>query len=201
MLNLMPQIRLAQLSDCTNIKNILGDAFYDDPVMNWAMPKRETYGDFFALEAQQIFIQHQHVYLDNELRGAAMWLPPGAKYDTPMGWQLAKLTFGQFMAGGFKTLKKIGQLENDFAKHKPEKPHYYLHAIGCKRSAQGQGIGSALIKEATLVCDKECQPAYLESSKIENVPLYERHGFEVTKEIRLGDDGPPIWLMWREPRN
>jgi hypothetical protein len=31
-----------------------------------------------------------------------------------------------------------------------------------------------------------------------NVPLYERHGFEVTKEHRL-PGGPSMWLMWRPP--
>ena len=43
-------------------------------------------------------------------------------------------------------------------------------------------------------------PAYLESSKEKNVPLYERNGFKVTEVYTVPNGGPPIWLMWRDPR-
>jgi hypothetical protein len=42
-------------------------------------------------------------------------------------------------------------------------------------------------------------PAYLESSKEINVPLYERNGFKVTEQMTVPNGGPPIWLMWRDP--
>ena len=40
--------------------------------------------------------------------------------------------------------------------------------------------------------------AYLESSDLANVPLYERHGFRVTGEVVI-PDGPVIPLMLRDP--
>ena len=43
-------------------------------------------------------------------------------------------------------------------------------------------------------------PAYLESSNILNVPLYERHGFVVQADAAVSDDGPRAWFMWRESR-
>jgi hypothetical protein len=49
-------------------------------------------------------------------------------------------------------------------------------------------------------CDAEYCPAYLESTKLENVPYYERFGFTVTREIVLPDGGPTMWAMWRAPR-
>ncbi|MDP9345553.1 MAG: GNAT family N-acetyltransferase, partial [Actinomycetota bacterium] len=43
-------------------------------------------------------------------------------------------------------------------------------------------------------------PAYLEASSPRNRALYERHGFSVTEELKLPRNGPPLWLMWRDPR-
>jgi len=48
--------------------------------------------------------------------------------------------------------------------------------------------------------DRDGVPAYLESSKEKNVPLYERNGFKVTEEFLVPNGGPKIWLMWREPK-
>jgi hypothetical protein len=48
-------------------------------------------------------------------------------------------------------------------------------------------------------CDEAGLGAYLESSKPENVPYYQRFGFAVTGQIDL-PDGPPLWPMWRAPR-
>ena len=51
-----------------------------------------------------------------------------------------------------------------------------------------------------LCVDAEHAPAYLESTKPENVPYYQRFGFTVTGEIVLPDGGPTMWAMWRPPR-
>jgi hypothetical protein len=48
-------------------------------------------------------------------------------------------------------------------------------------------------------CDRERLPAFLEPSTPRNRALYERHGFTVTEEFRLGRSAPPQWRMWREP--
>ena len=49
-------------------------------------------------------------------------------------------------------------------------------------------------------CDRDGIPAYLESSKERNVPLYERNGFRVQRTVDVPSGGPRIWLMWRDPR-
>ena len=56
-----------------------------------------------------------------------------------------------------------------------------------------------LMQPVLETCDRNEIPAYLESSKERNVAFYSRHGFKVTQEITL-PKGPPIWLMWRDPR-
>jgi ribosomal protein S18 acetylase RimI-like enzyme len=82
----------------------------------------------------------------------------------------------------------------------PHEPHWYLATLGTAVEMQGRGVGSALLRPVLSHCDAAGLPCYLESSKERNVPFYRRHGFEVVHELKLPDDGPPIWTMWREPR-
>ena len=94
-------------------------------------------------------------------------------------------------------IQKQGTL---FEKYHPSEPHYYLQFIGCRHRDQGRGIGSALLKQGTRLCDEAHLPAYLESSSALNVPLYQRHGFEVIHEQTLFDGGPKVWFMLRPAR-
>jgi ribosomal protein S18 acetylase RimI-like enzyme len=81
----------------------------------------------------------------------------------------------------------------------PHEPHYYLSIVAVAPEHQGRGIGSALIRPILERCDRDGVPAYLEATTERNRALYERHGFRVSEEVRWPDDGPPLWLMWREP--
>ena len=82
----------------------------------------------------------------------------------------------------------------------PKDPHWYLATLATEPARQGTGIGSALLRDKLAEADEQGVPAYLESSKDRNVPLYARFGFEVVEEFRSKTGGPPIWRMWREPR-
>jgi ribosomal protein S18 acetylase RimI-like enzyme len=101
---------------------------------------------------------------------------------------------------GAGVIKRLEQAQRVMAQHHPSAPHYYLQSIGVRRTSQGLGLGSALLKHTTAICDKAQMPAYLESSTPRNVPLYQRHGFEVIATDAIGDGGPPIFFMWREAR-
>ena len=62
-----------------------------------------------------------------------------------------------------------------------------------------EGWGAALMRHALARCDREALPAYLEASKPQNVPFYQRFGFEVLGEIQVGA-APPLTPMLRQPR-
>jgi ribosomal protein S18 acetylase RimI-like enzyme len=84
-------------------------------------------------------------------------------------------------------------------KYHPHEPHWYLPMIGVDPIQQGRGFGSVLLQHALAVCDRDGMPAYLESSNPKNVPLYQRHGFEVTGTVQAGSS-PTIFPMLRRPR-
>ncbi len=74
---------------------------------------------------------------------------------------------------------------------RPSGTFWYLAGIGALRG--GEGIGSALLRHRL---EQTSGPAYLESSKKENIPLYERFGFELRDTLEFSG-GPELWPMWR----
>jgi predicted N-acetyltransferase YhbS len=79
-------------------------------------------------------------------------------------------------------------------------PHWYLAAIGSDPMVRGKGFGQVLMESRLDRVDAEHAPAYLESTKHENIAYYQRFGFEVTGEIVLPEGGPTMWPMWRAPQ-
>ena len=102
---------------------------------------------------------------------------------------------------GLRGIRQWLQLQTLMDSKHPVKPHYYLFTIATLPEKLGQGVGGSLMKPMTDRFDKQNVGAYLENSRTANLPFYHRHGFEVTEEIQLPNDGPPMWLMWREPRS
>jgi GNAT superfamily N-acetyltransferase len=128
---------------------------------------------------------------------AALWDPPNRWKQSPRE-QLAMLpsvirTFGYRAAAARDVIELM-------KRHHPEEPHWYLAVIGSDVTVRGKGYGQALMHSRLDRVDAEHAPAYLESSKPENVPYYQRFGFEVTGEIVLPNGGPTVWPMWRAPR-
>jgi ribosomal protein S18 acetylase RimI-like enzyme len=83
--------------------------------------------------------------------------------------------------------------------HHPSEPCWYLPLIGVDPHSQGRGYGSALLRHTLQQCDRDRMPAYLESSNPRNIPLYQRHGFEIIGAIQSGTS-PTIVPMLRRPR-
>jgi GNAT superfamily N-acetyltransferase len=81
--------------------------------------------------------------------------------------------------------------------HPREEPHWYLAIIRVDPVRQGYGVGAALLRSRIRRCDEEGLPAYLESSKLENVPLYQHFGFHVTGTLGLPEGAPVVNTMWR----
>jgi ribosomal protein S18 acetylase RimI-like enzyme len=199
-----PQVRPAQKSDVGDLGRTLGRAFFDDPVSVWLLP------DVSARVAglSRLFAtmtRHHHlarggveVACDGpDIGAAALWDPPNQWRESRRAQLAQTPTFLRVF--GLRTARARGMQE--MMKHlHPEEPHWYLAVIGSDPSVRGRGFGQVLMRSRLERCDAEYCPAYLESSKPENVPYYERFGFTVTGEIVLPDGGPTIWPMWRDPR-
>jgi ribosomal protein S18 acetylase RimI-like enzyme len=195
-----PTIRNADYADLETLVSALSDSFAQDPMFNWVFPKTELYPHFFWLLVKDVYLPRGIVHIDDQGRAAALWLPPEERYEVAPRLGLLKFGLKLVRHNGLRGVWRVHRQGSVFAKNYPSEPHYYLQFIGCRSSNQGQGIGAALLKEGLKVCDEHCMPAYLECSNERNVAFYQRHGFEITAQQVVGENGPMAWFMWRESR-
>jgi GNAT superfamily N-acetyltransferase len=189
-------------ADVQPAADALARAFYADPHFCWIIrddvTRMRRLEEGFATFISRIWLRPDEGYLHERLIGAALWMPPGTWHITPLA-QLRVLP-ATLRALGRHSLRLLWALSYIERKHPRTPPHWYLASIGVTPAWQGRGYGSALLRPVLERCDAAGTPAYLEASTPRNRALYERHGFEVLEECRYASDGPPLWLMWREPR-
>jgi ribosomal protein S18 acetylase RimI-like enzyme len=78
-------------------------------------------------------------------------------------------------------------------------PHLYLEILAAHPLQQRRGAGRALLTRLVEDADARGLPAYLETTKPDNVAYYRGFGFEVTSDAPLPRDAR-MWFMLRPPR-
>lgn len=196
------EVRRATPADADDVAGTLAAAFLDDPVTGWLLPagirhREDRLRRLFECEVHSFFGANKSVYLSGDRQSAALWAPPGTWRMTPAESRAELLPMiGIFRAG----LVRASRLAKQLDEVHPKKPkHWYLYMLGTRPDAQGRGTGSAMLREGLRAVDADGSAAYLESSNLRNVPLYERHGFTVVEELRIARGGPTMWRMWRDP--
>lgn len=189
-------VRSASESDQPAVIGVITLAFSGDPMARWAFPDPATYLAAMP-EVARAFggngFAHGTAHLVDGGLAAAMWLPPGVHPDSD---RLAALTEEHVPE---ERLGDMMQVFEQMEAYHPADPCWYLPLIGVDPACQGRGFGSALLRYALDRCDREGSPAYLESSNPRNVPLYQRHGFEIMGTIQVGTS-PTLVPMLRQPR-
>ena len=193
-------VRAATRNDAPAIVATLAHAFDRDPAFNYGIRDDDK-----RARAQQLawstlfarFIRYELSFVVNEGQGVALWCKHTQVVET--WWRELMLLPAYIRCCGLdRTPRVITAFERMKAKH-PKPAHLYLFALGVAPEAQGQGLGSRLLAHTLESCDRTQMPAYLEATTPVNKALYLRHGFEVTCEFPLGDGGPSLTGMWREP--
>jgi len=186
--------RKATAADLPAVAETLALAFYDDPVVSWCVEdgarRRQLNPAVFGAVAKS-FLAHDETYTVDQGVSTALWAPPGAADDEELPPVL-----GEILEQDAERLFEVFGL---MAQTHPVEPHYYLSLLGTRPESQGHGLGSSLMAPVLERCDRDRVPAYLEATSERNVPLYLRHGFEVTAEIQI-PGGPKMWPMWRAPK-
>lgn len=191
-----PIIKSVTTSDEAPAIAVVVLAFGADPAARWTWPDPQQYlmhfPSFVKALGGNAFAHGGAHYVDG-YAGAALWLPPRVRPD-----EEALITLLQ-RTGSAPVQKDLFAVFEQMERYHPQEPHWFLPFIGIDPSQQGKGYGSALMKPALDACDRDHALAYLESSNPMNIPLYERHGFELLGTIQVGTS-PPIFPMLRKPR-
>lgn len=189
-------VRSASRDEEGAVSALITLAFATDPMARWSLQDPQAY---LAVMPELIrafgdaAYDSDSAYLSEDGGGAAMWLPPGVEPDIETLDRLIRENADPAI------LSDVEGIFEAMARYHPEEPHWYLPLIGTDPMRQGQGIGGALMEHALARCDRDGVAAYLESSNPRNIPLYQRHGFEIMGTIQIGSS-PVLTPMLRPPR-
>jgi len=191
-----PEIRVVEASEAQRAVSTQLVAFDADPVMRWLWPEPHDYVTHFPAFVRGFgggAFESRTAHATGDFLGGSLWLPPGVAFDVDA---LVTLLNGSVAEPArSEAFAMLGQIT---AAH-PEEPHWHLAFIGVDPTRRGKGTGAALLRYALARIDEQHLHGYLESSNPANISLYERHGFEVVSEVRVGGS-PPIFPMVRAPR-
>ena len=196
-------LRPAASGDVDALAAVLARAFYDDPPMVWLLPNPDIrlarltrmFATIIGIES----LPYGGVDIacaGDEILGGAIWMPPGH-------WQPGLLAKIRAAPGHWRAVAaaeiRAARMGHALGRAHPKEPHWYLKSVGIDPASQGRGAAGLLLRSRLERCDREGQPAYLEASKLEGVPLYERFGFRVTGTVDMPKGAPVVTKMWRAP--
>lgn len=182
--------------DVSGAAETLAAAFQDDPVFSWCVPtasrRAAILPGFFGLAIDAVLPGGEATVVADG-RAAALWVPPStpAVPDPDAFANAVADLLGDDVDRTFALMEMLDE-------HHPTEPHRFLWFVGTRPAAQGQGYGSALLREMLAIGDAEGTATYLDATSESNRRLYERHGFEVVGRHTVAGS-PPLWAMRRPP--
>lgn len=194
------QARTAVWADAGPLSESLARAFFDDPMMCFLLADERTRPAKLPQLFKLLFklaVPYGACDVTDGYEAATIWRPSG-HWHVPFYQYITNAPefLGVFgVAGGLRAMSAMDYIE----KRHPKEPHHYLQVIGTDPAKQGKGFGGVVMRKQLAIADAAHLPAYLESSKTTNIPIYQSFGFELTGEICV-PNGPTLYPMWRKAR-
>lgn len=187
-------------ADVPHVAAVIADAFATDPFWAWLFPgaDRKLVVRSWIKQLRVSYLPKGHSYANDALTGAALWAPPGK-------WRLSRaqelrLAPSYLRLLGPRRMRSAARAFSVIESGHPDEPHWYLSVLGVSPAHQRGGVGRSLIEPILERADREHMPTSLETFKADNVPYYERFGFQVTMEADVPHGGPHMLAMVRRPR-
>jgi hypothetical protein len=197
----METIRKATKADKAQVLEILVEAFWNDPHINWFSgkgPKKAQRIKAMMSHAFEGALARGDVYLTENEQAVAIWRNSvNTGFSLISFWENLKFLY-HF---GFKKVKAITALEHSVKQRYPkDQPYYYLFIIGTSRSGRGKGLSSQLMNSMLEEADRKGIPTYLETANVDNLPIYRKKGFQPYGLMEVaGEDPISVHFLKRSP--
>ena len=197
---------LVSKNEIKKLAEVAMDAYKDYPLHNWFFggtynPK----GSKLLMEVSlNTMIKNGVIYADSsELNGFAVWMPPKYTGNKTLPF-LINGGIKLILNSGLKIIAKLLKYENfamPLKKKYTNHNDWYLFNLSVKKSAQGKGIASKLLKPMTEFCNSINSICYLETNKDTNVPMYEHFGFKLEEKDFIPNTDVMHYAMTKTPNN
>ena len=190
-----------QRAQLTEASEALSRAFHNDPLQQYVLPDNQDRRRLSPLHFQPILeygLQFGEVLVtDGSVKGVAVWLPPGSTEVSEdraasAGLDRVAETIGEAAAARF--FSTLEYLDPFHVSDAPE-PHWYTMVVGVDPSAQGQGLGRALLQPVLDRAQASGHPCYLETAQPENVPFYQHLGFRLLRDVVDPTSSLRLWTF------
>ena len=180
------------------VVDVLAAAFADDPWLRWSLPDPGSMRSLMSLFLRTVGVPYGIVLVAGDpVVGVAVLMPPGAQApDMP---EVGEVVIGLHGRRIGPTLDAEAVLD----RVRPADPGWVLHTLGVDPTAQGTGVGSALLDVCVQRATADGGRLTLETATATSRDFYLARGFVVTAEVDLsvghglGEDAPTVWLLAR----
>jgi GNAT superfamily N-acetyltransferase len=188
-------VRLAAAAEIPALAGVLARAFAADPMVRWPMVSDDNLPARIRTMFEIVdtaFAGEGWIYAAGEGLGVMSLMPPAtAERERELADAIAPSIAALTPDGG----ERYEQFWAWVSSMLPPEPHWLLDQVAVEPTAQGRGIGGAMLRFAIEHAERDGVPLCLETGVPGNVPLYERFGFRVIHEADAPDGGPRIWFM------
>lgn len=187
------------VQDLRAMRELLAEAYADDPLMHWIFPDATTRVSAIAAWLG-LFAESYLAYGDvDTVRSAnvdaiACWRRPGDILTGPEA-----PSFGELLAAlvGSDHAASVGSGLAATRELTPPGDYVYLHFLAVRADSRGRGLGRHLVERGIAKAAESGFPVHLETTSEPAVRFYQSVGFEITGELDLPGRGPHLWAMGR----
>lgn len=191
-------IRPIHVDEISSVATLLANAYYDDLFFHWCVADENDRLSIVS-EYYKIYLQSKgcivHIAENSEQKiiGATVWLPHDAEESM---YEEIEKAVGKKYAPYFAEVA-----EKSHANEPKNTPFYQLVGFGVDESAQGQGIGQALLQYQLEILDKLGIPTYLEaSSEFTGAGVYGKFGYELYSDLMHFTDTAVLYPLFRQAK-
>lgn len=197
------RVRTLRPNELHQAATVLAAAFAQEPIVLRMVPaearnRLDRITSYFRWSLRTSGYDNVDVVLGdshNTILGVAIWEPPTHKPHTLSAARELPSVWRSIGRTGFK---ELAAYESAVAPYSSNEPHWYLVDIGSSPEARGQGVGRVLLEHRLRSIDAAAQTTALTATTPGSRNLYERHGFKVMHEVRIGPKST-LSLMSRAP--